>query len=160
MERERPRMSDSWNARDCEKLRGSLENMSSPKSEHRGEMSLSLASEIEKVEQLIQKHDSDEICLKNALTDCKSEIDQISLAMEKNPWLKAKFDSEPPPPPTLPPPSISFGNIHQEKKGILGINFEAGNFEEIETLENFIDVEEILEEIIRKMFPNSNAHKN
>ena len=122
-------------------------------------MSLSLAKEIEKVEQLILKHDSDKTCLKKALTDCKSEIDLISLALEQNPWLKAKLDSEPPPPPTLPPPSISFGNIHQEKKRILGINFEAGNFEEIETLENFIEVEEILEEIIRKMFPNSNAHK-
>ena len=121
-----------------------------------------MASETEKVEQLeqlIQKYDSDEICLKNALKDCKSEIDQISLAMEENSWLKAKLDSEPPPPPTLPPPSISFGSIHQNKKGILGLTFEVGNFEEIETLENFIEVEEILEEIIRKMFPNSNAHK-
>ena len=57
--------------------------------------------------------------LKNALKVCKNEIDQISLAMEENSWLKAKFDIEPPSPPTLPPPSISFGNIHQEKKGIL-----------------------------------------
>ena len=96
-------------------------------------MSLSLAIENEKVEQFILKHDSDEKYLKKALTDCKSEIDLISLALDQNPWLKAKLDSEPPPPPTLPSPSISFGNEIKEKKETLGIEFEAGNLEEIKS---------------------------